>query len=55
MGGREVRKGIDHGENFDHHYVELKYPSGAVIHSQCRHQPGTVRNVNELLVNKRCC
>ena len=25
MGGREVRKGIDHGEIFDHHYVEYKY------------------------------
>ncbi len=53
MGGREVRKGIDHGEIFDHHYVEFKYPSGAVIHSQCRHQPGTVRNVNELLVGTK--
>ena len=30
MGGREVRKGIDHGEIFDHHYVEYKYASGAV-------------------------
>ena len=50
MGGREVRKGIDHGEIFDHHYVEFKYPSGAVIHSQCRHQPGTLRKVNEVLV-----
>ena len=53
MGGREVRKGIDHGEIFDHHYVEFKYPSGAVIHSQCRHQPGTVRNVNEVLVGTK--
>ena len=53
MGGREVRKGIDHGEIFDHHYVEFKYPSGAVIHSQCRHQPGTLRKVNEVLVGTR--
>jgi predicted dehydrogenase len=47
MGGREVRKGIDHGQIFDHHYVEYNYPSGAVISSQCRHQPGTHRKVSE--------
>jgi|TARA_B110000483_G_scaffold167765_1_gene198417 predicted dehydrogenase len=47
MGGREVRKGIDHGQIFDHHYVEFNYPSGAVISSQCRHQPGTYRKVSE--------
>ena len=48
MGGREVRKGIDHGQIFDHHYVEFNYPGGAVISSQCRHQPGTNRNVSEV-------
>ena len=53
MGGREVRKGIDHGEIFDHHYVEYKYASGAVIHSQCRHQPGTHSQVNETLVGTK--
>ena len=37
MGGREVRNGLDHGEIFDHHYVEFKYPGGAVVSSQCRH------------------
>ena len=47
MGGREVRKGLDHGQIFDHHYVEFNYSSGAVISSQCRHQPGTNRNVSE--------
>ena len=47
MGGREVRNGIDHGQIFDHHYVEFNYPSGAVISSQCRHQPGTHRKVSE--------
>ena len=25
MGGRQVRKGKDHGEIFDHHYVEFQY------------------------------
>lgn len=47
MGGREVRKGKDHGEIFDHHFVEFTYPSGAVISSQCRHQKGCVTNVSE--------
>ncbi len=47
MGGREVRKGPDHGEIFDHHFVEYTYPSGAVIASQCRHQPETMSRVAE--------
>lgn len=47
MGGRQVRNGPDHGEIFDHHFVEFKYPSGAVIASQCRHQPGTWSKVGE--------
>ena len=47
MGGREVRNGIDHGEIFDHHFVEFKYPSGAVVSSQCRHQPGAKYDVSE--------
>lgn len=47
MGGRMVRKGPDHGEIFDHHFVEFTYPSGAVIASQCRHQPNTMYRVGE--------
>ncbi len=47
MGGREVRKGKDHGEIFDHHFVEFVYPSGAVISSQCRHQKDTFSRVSE--------
>lgn len=47
MGGRMVRKGPDHGEIYDHHFVEFTYPSGAVISSQCRHQPGTMYKVGE--------
>lgn len=47
MGGRLVRTGPEHGEIFDHHFVEFKYPSGAVISSQCRHQPGTWSKVGE--------
>lgn len=47
MGGRQVRTGPEHGEIFDHHFVEFKYPGGAVISSQCRHQPGTMSKVGE--------
>ena len=49
MGGREVRNGKDHGQIFDHHFVEFTYPSGAVISSQCRHQPDTFSRVAENL------
>ena len=48
MGGREVRNGIDHGQIFDHHFVEFTYASGAVISSQCRHQTGTTSRVDEV-------
>lgn len=48
MGGRQVRNGIDHGEIFDHHFVEFTYASGAVISSQCRHIRGTMRRVDEV-------
>ncbi len=47
MGGRQIRNGKDHGEIFDHHFVEFTYPSGAVIASQCRHQPDTMSRVSE--------
>src|SRR6056297_41799 len=49
MGGREVRTGKDHGQIFDHHFVEFTYPGGAVISSQCRHQPNTFSRVAEHL------
>lgn len=48
MGGREIRTGKDHGQIFDHHFVEFTYPSGAVISSQCRHQPNTMSRVDEV-------
>jgi myo-inositol 2-dehydrogenase / D-chiro-inositol 1-dehydrogenase len=47
MGGRQVRTGKDHGEIFDHHFVEFEYPGGAIIASQCRHQPGCMDRVSE--------
>lgn len=53
MGGREVRKGKDYGQIFDHHYVEFHYGNGAILNSQCRHQKGTVSKVDELLIGTK--
>jgi len=53
MGGREVRKGKDYGEIFDHHYVEFQYGNGVMLNSQCRHQKGTMSKVDELLVGTK--
>ena len=47
QGGRQVRNGKEHGEIFDHHFVEFTYPDGTVMLSQCRHQPDTWRSVSE--------
>jgi hypothetical protein len=49
MGGRQVRKGKDHGEIYDHHYVEYHYADGSILNSQCRHIPGTMSKVDELM------
>ena len=53
MGGREVRKGKDYGEIFDHHYVEFQYADGSILNSQCRHIPGTMSKVDELLTGTK--
>ncbi|MDX1636933.1 MAG: Gfo/Idh/MocA family oxidoreductase [Balneolaceae bacterium] len=53
MGGREVRVGPNHGQIFDHHFVEFTYPSGAVVSSQCRHQPNTMNRVAEFFQGTR--
>ncbi|MDP5172321.1 MAG: Gfo/Idh/MocA family oxidoreductase [Bacteroidia bacterium] len=47
FGGREVRKGKDHGEIFDHHFVEYEFANGTRMFSQCRHQPGCLDLVTE--------
>ena len=47
MGGREVRTGLDHGEIFDHHFVEFEYANGARMFSQCRHIKGCTNRVSE--------
>ena len=53
MGGREVRKGKDHGQIFDHHFVEFTYPNGQVVASQCRHQKGCMNRVEEVFQGTR--
>ena len=53
MGGREVRKGKDYGEIFDHHYVEFEYADGTILNSQCRHIPKTMSRVDELLIGTK--
>ncbi|MBC7849791.1 MAG: Gfo/Idh/MocA family oxidoreductase [Chitinophagaceae bacterium] len=53
MGGRQVRKGKDHGEIFDHHYVEFHYADGSILNSQCRHIPGTMSKVDELIIGTK--
>jgi predicted dehydrogenase len=53
MGGRQVRKGKDHGEIFDHHFVEFEYADGSILNSQCRHIPGTMSRVDEMLVGTK--
>ncbi len=47
MGGRQVRTSNEHGEIFDHHFVEFEYENGAVISSQCRHIKGCMNRVSE--------
>jgi predicted dehydrogenase len=53
LGGRQVRKGKDFGEIYDHHYVEFHYPDGSILNSQCRHIPGTMSKVDELLIGTK--
>lgn len=47
MGGREVRNGKDHGEIYDHHFLEYEYADGARMFSQCRHIKGCMNRVSE--------
>ncbi|MFT4586836.1 MAG: myo-inositol 2-dehydrogenase/D-chiro-inositol 1-dehydrogenase [Candidatus Binatia bacterium] len=53
MGGREVRKGIDDGEIFDHHFVEFEYEDGSRCYSQCRHQKGCFNSISEHVVGTK--
>jgi predicted dehydrogenase len=52
-GGREVRKGKNYGEIFDHHIVEFEYADGTILNSQCRHIPGTWTKVDEHVIGTK--
>jgi len=47
QGGRLVRNGPDHGQIYDHHFVEFEYADGSRVLSQCRHMPNCVNRVSE--------
>jgi predicted dehydrogenase len=47
MGGRQVRTSKEHGEIYDHHFVEFEYSDGSRLYSQCRHIPGCWNSVSE--------
>ncbi len=47
VGGRQVRTGPDHGQIFDHHFVEFTYPNGTKMLSECRQIDGCWNEVSE--------
>ncbi len=47
IGGREVRRGKQFGEIFDHFAVEYTYEDGSKMMSQCRHIRGCWSSVSE--------
>ena len=53
MGGRQVRNGKDHGQIFDHHFVEFTYADGTTMMSQCRHIPNCASRVDEFAVGTK--
>ena len=44
MGGRQVRRGKDVGQIYDHQFVEFNYADGTRLFSQNRHIPGCWNN-----------
>jgi myo-inositol 2-dehydrogenase / D-chiro-inositol 1-dehydrogenase len=53
MGGREVRTGKEHGQIFDHHFVEFTYEDGSTMMSQCRHIEGCWSQVDEFCTGSK--
>ena len=47
QGGREVRTGREHGQIFDHHFVEYTYADGHKMFSQCRQIANCWNDVSE--------
>lgn len=53
IGGREVRKGPQYGNIFDHFAVEYEYPNGVRVLSMCRQIDGTSHRVSERVVGTK--
>ncbi len=53
MGGRQYRNGREHGEIFDHHFVEFTYPDGTKMYSQCRQIPNCWNSVSEHVLGEK--
>ncbi len=53
MGGRQVRTGKEHGNIFDHHFVEYEFEDGVRMYSQCRQNPTTFARISERLVGSK--
>ncbi len=49
MGGREVRKGPEHGNIYDHFSVEYVYPNGARALNMCRQMKGATHRLGEYI------
>ena len=47
QGGRQVRTSKEHGQIFDHHFVEFTYDDGSKMFSQCRHIKDCWNSVSE--------
>ncbi len=47
MGGRQVRKGSENGDIWDHHMIEFEYDGGVRHFCQARQQPGTWGHVSD--------
>lgn len=53
VGGREVRKGPDFGNIYDHHSVIYEYASGVKLHAYCRQQAGCVSDISTHVVGEK--
>lgn len=53
VGGRQVRTSKEHGQIFDHHFVEFEYADGARMFSECCQIPATWRKVSEHAVGTK--
>jgi predicted dehydrogenase len=53
QGGRLLRNGVDHGQIFDHHFVEYTYANGHKMFSQCRHMRRCYKQVSEHVVGTK--